>query len=52
MDFFDTIAGREFVERVMTALEDIAESLEVIADDIIKRSEQAKESDQLLFFYT
>ena len=35
MDFFDTVAGREFCQSLMQSLEDIAESLDVIANYII-----------------
>ena len=40
MDILDTLAGREFCERVMQSLKDIAESLEVIADQIINNQEK------------
>ena len=40
MDILDTLAGREFCERVMTALEDIAQSLEVVADQIINNQDK------------
>lgn len=46
MDFFDTVAGREFSERVMRSLEDIAESLDVIANYIITNQDKDGSIDE------
>ena len=40
MDFFNTVAGREFCQSLMQSLSEIAQSLEVVTEQIISNQDK------------